>query len=289
MGLVLLTLLLGGITLIMNLTGPLWWLAAWAFWAVFQLLMVVLYPMVIAPLFNRFEELPEGKLNDRLTALAERTGFTNRGIYVMDGSRRSRHSNAYFTGLGRFRRIVIFDTLVEALTEEELEAVLAHEIGHWKHGHIRRRLILSLLLSVLLFASLGSLLPWQPLYDAFGLGSASLHSLLFWLSFYSAPLGGLMSPLGNRRSRKHEYQADAFAAAAVNGSAPMIGALMNLGKDNLSNLTPHRAYSAWHYSHPSLKERVTALRAADSDGAPAPQGPQPPHSPSAAQDSALPE
>ena len=177
----------------------------------------------------------------------------------MDGSRRSRHSNAYFTGLGRFRRIVIYDTLIESREEDELEAVLAHEIGHWKFGHIRKRLLVSSVTSLGLFALVGAVLDWTPLYTAFGFAEPSLHALLFWLTFFSGPLGSLFSPLSNIWSRKHEYQADRFAVEQTEGSQPMRGALLNLGKDNLSNLTPHPAYSFWHYSHPALSERLAAL------------------------------
>lgn len=258
-GLVILMVLLGGLYGALAWTGRWWWFAAWGFWMAFQLLMVVLYPLVIAPIFNKFEPLTNGSLNDRLSALAERCNFSNRGIFVMDGSRRSRHSNAYFTGLGRFRRIVIYDTLIESLKEDELEAVLAHEIGHWKFSHIRKRLLVSFITSLALFALVGAVLNWEPLYLAFGFSGPSLHALLFWLTFFSGPLGSLFSPLSNIWSRKHEYQADRFAVDQTKGSRPMRGALLNLSKDNLSNLTPHPAYSFWHYSHPVLSERLAAL------------------------------
>ncbi len=261
-GAVILMVLLGGLYGALAWTGRWWWLAAWGFWIGFQLLMVLLYPLVIAPLFNKFESLPEGSLNDRLSALAERCNFSNRGIFVMDGSRRSRHSNAYFTGLGRFRRIVIFDTLIESLEEDELEAVLAHEIGHWKFGHIRKRLLLTSFTSLAMFAVVGGILYWEPLYIAFGFTAPSLHALLFWLIFFSGPLTSLFSPISNIRSRIHEYQADRFAVDQTGGYQSMSRALLNLGKDNLSNLTPHPAYSFWHYSHPALSERLSALKTA---------------------------
>ena len=259
LGTILIAALLAGLYGALAWTGRMWWLAAWGFWAAFQLLMVVLYPLVIAPLFNKFEPLPEGSLRNRLEALAERNSFANSGIFVMDGSKRSRHSNAYFTGIGKARRIVIFDTLVESLKEDELEAVLAHEIGHWKHGHIRKSLAITMGLSLVLFALVGRALNWEPLFAAFGLGVPSLHLLLFWLTFFSSPIAALFTPLGNRRSRRHEYQADAFAANAVGTAESMKRALISLGRDNLSNLTPHPAYSAWHYSHPALTERLAAL------------------------------
>lgn len=257
---VILMILMGGLYGAMAWTGRWWWLAAWGFWIIFQLLMVVLYPLVIAPLFNKFESLPDGSLKNRLSELAEHCDFSNNGIFVMDGSRRSRHSNAYFTGLGRFRRIVIFDTLIESLEEEELEAVLAHEIGHWKFGHIRKRLLTTSITTLALFAVVGAILYWKPLYVAFGFTTPSLHVLLFWLTFFSDPITSMFSPISNIRSRAHEYQADRYAAEQTGGSGAMSAALLNLGKDNLSNLTPHPAYSFWHYSHPALSERLAALK-----------------------------
>jgi len=264
-GIVILMVLLAGLYGALAWTGEWWWMAAWGFWMAFQLLMVVLYPLVIAPIFNKFEPLPEGALKERLSTLADRCEFPNKGIFVMDGSRRSRHSNAYFTGLGKFRRIVIYDTLMESLDDEELEAVLAHEIGHWKFGHIRKRLAVSFLSSLLMFTIVGILLNWQDLFTAFGFDVPSLHALLFWLIFFSSPITALLSPLSNIWSRKHEYQADRFAVEQTEGSRYMKGALLRLSKDNLSNLTPHPAYSFWHYSHPALSERLAAMEDASTE------------------------
>ena len=258
-GVSILMLLLAGLYAALAWTGQWWWLAAWGFWTIFQLLMVVLYPLVIAPIFNKFEPLPEGTLKERLSALAVRSDFSNKGIFIMDGSRRSRHSNAYFTGLGKFRRIVIYDTLIESLEDEELEAVLAHEIGHWKFGHIRKRLLVSFISSLGMFALVGVILNWEPLFTAFSFTKPSLHALLFWLIFFSSPIGALFSPISNIWSRKHEYQADRFAVEQTGGGLFMKGALLKLSKDNLSNLAPHPAYSFWHYSHPALSERLAAL------------------------------
>jgi len=184
---------------------------------------------------------------------------------VMDGSRRSRHSNAYFTGFGRFRRIVIFDTLIEALEDDELEAVLAHEIGHWTHRHIHKRFLAAIVVNLGLFALAGTLLTWPPLFSALGFAVPSLHGLLFILVFYTAPLNFLVSPLSNLWSRKNEYQCDRFAAERTGGTRAMIRALIALSRDNLSNLTPHPAYSFWHYSHPAPLERLRALRPSEDD------------------------
>ncbi|MBI2814128.1 MAG: M48 family metallopeptidase [Opitutae bacterium] len=240
--------------------GTWWWAWGFALLFGFQLLLIVLYPKLILPLFNKLTPLPEGEARARLLALSERTGFRARTIEVMDGSKRSGHSNAFFTGFGRFRRIVLFDTLMAQLAQEELEAVLAHEIGHYKRGHIPKRLATIGLMQLGAFAAVAwlSQAPW--FNTAFGLpaGATAATFLLFGL------LGGLVtfwfSPIGNRVSRKHEYEADAFAKAAMGGAAPLVGALRKLSQKNLSNLTPHPLYSAVYYSHPTLVERERALQ-----------------------------
>jgi len=241
-----------------------WWLWAFAAFFVFQLVMMVVYPMFIMPLFNKFEELPEGELRTALFALGNRTGFRAKTILVMDGSKRSGHSNAFFTGFGRFRRVVLFDTLIEQLSQRQLEGVLAHEIGHYKLGHIPKMVLLSVVSLLVSFALLGWLAtsPWFA--EAFGFASApgQLGPTLLLFGMLSGLLTFWLSPLTNRLSRKHEYQADAFARAAMAGDpAPMIGALRRLSEKNLSNLTPHPLFSAFYYSHPTLLERDRALRA----------------------------
>ena len=241
--------------------GPTWWIWGFALLFGFQLLMMVLYPKLILPLFNKLTPLPEGDLRTRLLVLGDRTGFRASTIEVMDGSKRSGHSNAFFTGFGRFRRIVLFDTLMAQLTPEELEAVLAHEIGHYKCGHIPKFLALTALMQFGAFAVIAWLAraPW--FNAAFGLPAGVLAPtfLLFGL------LGGLVTfwfaPAGNWLSRRNEYEADAFAKNAVGSNGPMIGALRKLSQKNLSNLTPHPLYSAVYYSHPTLVERERALTA----------------------------
>jgi STE24 endopeptidase len=244
-------------------TGPLWWIYAWAVFMTFQVVMIVLYPVLILPWFNTLTPLPEGELRARLLALAERARFHASTIQVMDGSRRSAHSNAFFTGFGRGRRIVLFDTLLQQLTLLEMEAVLAHEIAHYKLGHIPRRLAWSAAVTLGIFALIGWLAASPAFFQAFGF--AAPHPALAFLLF--ALLGGLvgfwLTPLANRLSRRHEYQADAFARRMVGRPDPMVDALRTLARANLSNLTPHPAYSAFYYSHPTLAERETALRRAD--------------------------
>lgn len=240
--------------------GEAWWL--WGFGLIFgfQLLMLVLYPKLILPLFNKLTPLPEGELRTRLLALGDRTGFHATTIQVMDGSKRSGHSNAFFTGFGRFRRIVLFDTLIAQLDAEELEAVLAHEIGHYRRGHIPKMIAMSAATMFSAFAVIAWLArsPWFNLTFGFPAGELAPAFLMFGL------LSGLVtfwfSPLMNLLSRKHEYEADAFARDAMGGVTPMIGALRKLAQKNLTNLTPHPWFSAFFYSHPTLVEREHSLR-----------------------------
>jgi STE24 endopeptidase len=241
--------------------GRWWWLLGFAGVSLFQLAVTVLYPTVIAPLFNKFTPLEEGSLRERIYALASRLGFATRGIFVMDGSRRSAHSNAYFAGLGRARRIVLYDTLVRSLSEESLVAVLAHEIGHEKSHHIRQRMAFSLLMLLAGFWVLSLLLPFEPFTRAFGFERPSPHALLVIVSFCAGPFTFFLSPLSAAWSRRHEYQADRFAVDATGGAAGLKAALIGLGRRNLSNLTPHPLYSFYTYTHPTLAERIAALDA----------------------------
>lgn len=252
--------LLLGLFFFIDKTGSLWWLYAFLFFAAFQFLLTVLYPLVIAPLFNRFAVLEDGPLKDRLTALADKTAFKTQGIYKMDGSRRSAHSNAYFTGFGKGRRIVLFDTLMDRLSDAEIEAVLAHEIGHYRKKHILKGMFISLVTVFLLLFLLSLFMDYTPLYKAFGFPSSSMPALIVILSFVMEPVIFLFKPLFSFFSRKNEYEADRFAADATGESRNLADALIKLGRDNLSNLTPHSLYSAFHYSHPVLKERIEALK-----------------------------
>src|SRR5262245_53223937 len=240
-------------------TGREWWLWAWAALIVFELIMVVLAPVLILPLFNKFSPLPEGRLRDELLALAERTGFRARSIQVMDGSKRSRHSNAFFTGFGRFRKIVLFDTLIEQLKESELAAVLAHEIGHYQMRHIPKMLIwsaVSLLMGLLVLAWL-STEDW--FYRGFGFEPGALAPAFLLFGLGAGTVTFWFTPLSNLWSRRFEYQADAFAAQVMRETHSLIGALRKLNEKNLSNLTPHPLYSGFYYSHPTLLERERAL------------------------------
>jgi STE24 endopeptidase len=239
--------------------GSSWWLSAWAAVLGFQLLMLVLAPIIILPLFNKFTPLPEGPLRDRLLRLGERTGFHSKSIQVMDGSKRSRHSNAFFTGFGKFRKIVLFDTLINQLAEVELEAVLAHEIGHYKKKHIPKMLIGSALGLLVAFFAIAQFAnqPW--FYRAFGFEPGSIVPALLLFSLLSSVVTFWFTPLFNLLSRKFEYEADAYASRTMSEPHSLIAALRKLNEKNLSNLTPHPLYSGFYYSHPTLLERERAL------------------------------
>jgi STE24 endopeptidase len=243
-------------------TGPLWWLWAWACMLAFQLVMLVLAPVIIMPLFNKFTPLPEGLLRDRLLALGRRTGFHAQGIQVMDGSKRSRHSNAFFTGFGRFRKIVLFDTLIQQLTPAELEAVLAHEIGHYKKRHIPKMLVWSAATTLVAFWAIAQLAQQAWFYRSFGFEPGSIAPALLLFGLLAGVVTFWFSPLAHWWSRRYEYQADAYAARTMNEPRSLIGALRKLNEKNLSNLTPHPFYSGFYYSHPTLLEREQALLAA---------------------------
>jgi STE24 endopeptidase len=248
---------------IMGAAGSWWWLWAWATWAAFNLLVMVLYPTVIAPLFNRFEPLADVALKARVEALMQRCGFAVRGLFVMDGSRRSAHGNAYFTGLGASKRVVFFDTLLAKLSAPEVEAVLAHELGHFKHKHITQRLVLMFGVSLAALALLGWLASQPGFYLGLGVRpnlSAPNDALALLLFLAVVPVFGFFaSPLMALLSRKHEFQADAYASAQSSG-ADLASALLKLHQDNAATLTPDPLYVRFYYSHPPASKRLAALQ-----------------------------
>jgi STE24 endopeptidase len=269
----LLAMLLGFPLLVLVLkliewTGPTWWIWAAAVIIVFQLLLLLIAPTVIMPLFNRFTPLPDGSLRERLFALAQRTDFPTRSIEIMDGSKRSRHSNAFFTGFGRFRKIVLFDTLVAQLAEPELESVLAHEIGHYKKRHVVKLLGVSIFGLFIGFAAVAWLARQEWFYRAFGFeyharfAAANIVPAMLLFALLAGTISFWFSPLIHLWSRRFEYEADAFAHATMGEAQPLIRALRKLTEKNLSNLTPHSLYSGFYYSHPTLLERERALRGA---------------------------
>ena len=237
-----------------------WWIWGFIAVAIFQILMIIVYPRFIIPLFNKLEDLPDGELKERLFDLADRGGFKARTIQVIDGSKRSSHSNAYFTGFGKFRRIVLFDTLIEQLDTPELEAVLAHEIGHYKKGHIVKIMAMSFAMTFLTFAIMGYLSNSEWFYLGFGFCEASgFGPVLLMYSLFAGAFTFWLTPIFNIFSRKNEYEADKFATSICGGSESLVSALRKLHKKNLGNLTPHPLYSAFYYSHPTLLERQEAL------------------------------
>lgn len=256
--LVLGTPLLLAILFLMHSAGDWWWVYAWIVWVAFTLLVTWAWPTLIAPLFNKFSPLEDESLKQRTESLLQRCGFATKGVYVMDGSRRSVHGNAYFTGLGRNKRIVFFDTLIERLQVPEIEAVLAHELGHFSLRHVRRRIILSLALGLAGLALLGALARWPDFYRAFGVDTPSPHTALLLFTFVLPAFTYFLTPLAAWWSRKHEFEADAFAATHADAHQ-LADALVKLYRDNATTLTPDRLHSAFYDSHPPALVRISRL------------------------------
>jgi len=243
--------------------GTYWWIWTWLIWTIFNILLIWLFPTFIAPLFNQFKALEEGPLKNQIEKLLQRCDFASQGLFVMDGSKRSAHGNAYFTGMGKAKRIVFFDTLIEKLEPNEVEAVLAHELGHFKRKHIRKRLIVSFALSFLMLALLGWISTQAWFYYGLGVNpdlngyNGGLALALFMLV---APVFSFFfTPLGSFSSRKHEYEADQFAAEKSSAN-DLISALVKLYQDNASTLTPDPIYSAFYSSHPPAPLRIAHLK-----------------------------
>lgn len=245
---------------LMAAVSNLWWLCVWGTVLTFQIFVTALYPTLLAPLFNKFSPLAEGDLKEKILALAKKVHFVIAGVFVMDGSRRSSHSNAYFAGIGKFRRIVVFDTLIQQLTTDELTAVIAHEIGHNKKKHIRNFMLLSAGLSLVGFFILSLLIDWPSFYTAFNIAAPSHHAAIVIFMLASDVFTFIFTPLMNGLARHQEYQADAFAVQSIQTAAAMQTALLKLTRDNLSNLSPHPVYSFYHYSHPELAERLLHIQ-----------------------------
>lgn len=239
--------------------NDLWWLYTWLIWMGFQLVLMWAYPKWIAPIFNKFTPLEDGEMKQRIVALLERTGFESNGVFVMDGSSRSGHGNAYFTGFGKNKRIVFFDTLLEKLSPDEVEAVLAHELGHFKHGHIKKRMLEMSLMTLAALALLGWLIQQPVFYSGLGMSEQSPAIALLLFMTVVPLLFFFIGPIMAIKSRKHEFEADAFAAEHV-GPEHLISALLKLYRDNASTLTPDPAYSAYHDSHPPAKIRIDHLK-----------------------------
>ncbi|MEK0416936.1 MAG: hypothetical protein RI949_942 [Pseudomonadota bacterium] len=257
--------LIAAILWLMGQAGALWWLWAWGAWMAFNLLLLVIYPTLIAPLFNKFEPLKDEALSQRVQALMQRCGFAAKGLFVMDGSRRSAHANAYFTGLGAAKRVVFYDTLLARLTPGEVEAVLAHELGHFKHRHVLKRIVSLFAFSLLGLALLGWLSGQAAFYEGLGVRPNMMSSndglaLLLFMTVLPQ-FTYFISPLMAHFSRRHEFEADAYASAQAS-SHDLASALLKLHEDNASTLTPDPLYVRFYYSHPPASERLAALHGA---------------------------
>lgn len=257
--------LIAGVLWLMGQAGPWWWLWAWGAWMGFNLLLLVIYPTVIAPLFNKFEPLQDEALSQRVQTLMQRCGFAAKGLFVMDGSRRSAHANAYFTGLGAAKRVVFYDTLLARLTPGEVEAVLAHELGHFKHKHVLKRIVSLFAFSLLGLALLGWLSGQAGFYQGLGVhpnlmgANDGLALLLFTTVLPQFTF--FISPLMAHFSRRHEFEADAYARAQ-SSAQDLSTALLKLHEDNAATLTPDPTYVRFYYSHPPASQRLAALRGA---------------------------
>ena len=243
--------------------GALWWLWAWLAYCGFQLLLLVLFPTVIMPLFNKFTPLADGPLKSAIESLLKRCGFETGGLFVMDGSKRSRHSNAFFSGFGAAKRIVLFDTLIDKLDQAEIEAVLAHELGHFKRRHIIKRIAVAFALSLAFFALLGFLMHQHWFFAGLGVHTQSPAMALILLAMVLPAFTFLLHPLTSFSSRKHEFEADAYAATQTS-AAHLISALTKIYNDNAATLTPDPLHSAFYDSHPPAFIRIGHLKGAAS-------------------------
>jgi len=244
---------------VMESMGSYWWLYAWLIWAAFSLFLVWAYPSFISPLFNKFKPLENGEVMQRLEALLARTGFRSKGVFVMDGSKRSTHGNAYFSGIGKNKRIVFFDTLLNTLAPDELEAVLAHELGHFKLNHIKKRIALSLLFSLVGLAVLGWLMKQTWFFAGLGVSLPSTYMALALFMLAGPAFTVFLNPLFSWGSRKHEFEADAFAAQQAD-SNKLITALVKMYKENARTLTPDPLHSVFYDSHPPAPVRIAHLQ-----------------------------
>ena len=272
----LLSTILGGFVLWLLLAlilygGRGWWVMAWMGVGLFELLMLWLFPVAIAPLFNKFEPIENKALEDRIRILMAKAGLGIKGVFKMDASKRSKHTNAYFTGIGKNKQIVLFDTLLESHTEEEILAVLAHEVGHWKKRHVLKQLLLAEVLSLIVFYLVARCLNWPLLYRTFGFEGPVAYAGLFLTGAFLDPLGYFAQPFESAISRKFEREADDFVLALMKTAGPMVSALKRLAADNLANLTPHPLYAWFYYSHPPLVERISRL--SEAERVEQPQGP----------------
>ncbi|MBN1930239.1 MAG: M48 family metallopeptidase [Desulfobacterales bacterium] len=245
--------LLSALLLTIKYTGPNWWVWAWSVFLGFQLVVTILYPTVIAPVFNKFTPLEDSNLKSKIERLAKGEGLSIEGIYQMDATRRTRHTNAYFSGLGKTKRIVLFDSLIQSHNQEEISAILAHEIGHLKKNHIKKQMAIIAISSFLLFYLASKLFTWKMMFESFGFTEMPFYVGLFLVGVLWEPISFFLSPITMAISRKFEREADFYSFEILKTAKPLISALKKMGRDNLSNLHPHPFYVWFHYSHPPRK------------------------------------
>ncbi len=261
---ILLSSILGGVLLSLLLAlvvfgGEMWWVWAWVVVGCFELVMIWLFPEVIAPLFNKFEPIENKTLEHRIGQLMEKVGLRASGVFKMDAGKRSKHTNAFFTGIGKTKRIVLFDTLLASHDEEEILAILAHEVGHWKKNHLLKQIVLLELLSLGIFYGVAKVLDWPLMYRTFGFQESLPYVGLFLIGAFLSPLAYFVQPIESAISRKFEIEADDFVMELMETAEPMRRALKRLATDNLANLTPHPLYAWFYYTHPPLVERIARL------------------------------
>ena len=244
---------------LMQASGKLWWLYLWLVWMAFNLLAMIIYPVWIAPLFNKFKTLENEAVTSSVSKLMQRTGFKVQGLFVVDGSRRSAHSNAYFTGLGKSKRVVFFDTLLDTLSADEIVAVLAHELGHFKRRHIIKRIGMFFLISLLALALLGELMQQDWFYQGLGISTQSTHAALMLFMMVGPVFMFFIHPLSSWFSRKHEFEADDYAKENADAK-DLVSALLKLYRDNANTLTPDHIHSAFYDSHPPASIRIKHLQ-----------------------------
>jgi STE24 endopeptidase len=261
---VLMGMLLSAFLMLLHFAPHSWWLWTWLTFASFQLLMIWLYPIVIAPLFNRYEPIRDEGLKEAIIALMAKVGLKTEGVYQVDAGKRSRHTNAYFTGLGKTKRIVLFDTLIASRATEEITAVLAHEIGHWKKRHILKQLLFMQAASLIILWLASHLIAWPLLYETFGFNRPIPFVGLLLSAALFGPLTILITPIVSATQRRFEREADAFVSGLTGTTTPLMSALKRLARDNLANLHPHPLYARFYYSHPPLTERIARLKELES-------------------------
>ena len=256
---ILMGILLGAMLALVYYAEHTWWLWAWLVFSAFQMLIVWLYPVLIAPLFNKFEPIENDALKEAIIALMAKVGLKTGGVFQIDAGKRSKHTNAYFTGLGKTKRIVLYDTLLKSHASEEILSVLAHEAGHWKKRHIIKQLILTETFSLVFLYLVYRLIDWSLLYQTFGFAEKLPYVGLLLIAALFGPAAFFLTPMGAMLTRRFEREADDFCYDLVGTTIPMINALKRLAKDNLANLHPHPLYAWFYYSHPPLIERIARL------------------------------